>query len=123
MKAPKLRMKRVYEEASPDDGLRVLVDRLWPRGVAKAALKLDRWERDLAPSNALRQWYHRDPAQFTEFRERYRAELAANGPALDELRSAIGGRAATLLTAAKELDHSHVAVLRELLAGQRQSMI
>ena len=69
-------IKRVYEDASPGDGLRILIDRLWPRGMSKASLKYDEWVRDLAPSNELRKWYNHDPKRAVEFRRRYRHELA-----------------------------------------------
>jgi uncharacterized protein YeaO (DUF488 family) len=111
----RIRVKRAYEPLSKDDGLRILIDRLWPRGLSKNALKLDAWVKHLAPSNALRKWYKHDPEKFAEFRRRYVAELKTQGEALDELRKTVKGRAITLLTATKELDLSHATVLRELL--------
>jgi uncharacterized protein YeaO (DUF488 family) len=110
-----IRIKRAYDPPEASDGLRVLIDRLWPRGMPKAKLKLDAWVRHLAPSNALRKWYRHDPEKFAEFRKRYRAELDAQGEGLAELRAAVKGRTVTLLTATKELDLSHATVLRELL--------
>jgi uncharacterized protein YeaO (DUF488 family) len=110
-----IRIKRAYDPPEAGDGLRVLIDRLWPRGMPKAKLKLDAWVRHLAPSNALRKWYRHDPEKFAEFRKRYRAELDAQGEGLAELRAAVKGRTVTLLTATKELDLSHATVLRELL--------
>jgi uncharacterized protein YeaO (DUF488 family) len=110
-----IRVKRAYEPSSKDDGLRILIDRLWPRGLSKTGLKLDAWVKHLAPSNALRQWYKHDPTKFDEFRRRYLAELKAQGEALDELRKTVSGRATTLVTATKELELSHATVLRELL--------
>jgi len=112
-------IKRVYDEASPGDGLRILVDRLWPRGIAKAALKLDTWARELAPSNELRKWYGHEPARFAEFRRRYRAELAPHRAELAALGARIAGRTATLLTATRETALSHAHVLRDLLAAKR----
>jgi uncharacterized protein YeaO (DUF488 family) len=111
-----IHVKRTYESPSKDDGLRILIDRLWPRGLAKTALKLDAWVKHLAPSNALRQWYKHDADKFDEFRGRYLAELKAQGEALEELRATVKGRAITLLTATKELELSHATVLRELLS-------
>jgi uncharacterized protein YeaO (DUF488 family) len=111
-----IRIKRAYDPVGRDDGLRILIDRLWPRGIAKSKLKLDAWVKHLAPSNALRQWYRHDPEKFTEFRKRYLAELKAQGEGLDQLRATVKGRSVTLLTATKELDLSHATVLRELLA-------
>mgnify|MGYP002401167881 CR=1 FL=1 len=95
--------------------MRILVDRLWPRGLAKAALKLDAWPRALAPSTELRKWYGHDAARFAEFGRRYRDELAAHKDELSALRATIKGRSATLLTATRELDLSHAQVLREVL--------
>ena len=106
-----IRIKRVYDPAEKSDGLRVLIDRLWPRGIAKAKLQLDAWVKDLAPGNGLRKWYQHDPVKFAEFRKRYRAELATQADGLAALRKAVKGRAAT-----KALDLSHAVVLRELLA-------
>ena len=105
----------MYEKPSAEDGLRILVDRLWPRGLSKAALQLDAWPRALAPSTALRKWYGHDAALFAEFRRRYRDELAAHQDELAALRATMRGRRATLLTATRELDLSHAQVLRELL--------
>jgi uncharacterized protein YeaO (DUF488 family) len=112
-----VRVKRVYDEAAPEDGARVLVDRLWPRGMRKDAARLDEWAKDVAPSTELRTWYQHDPAKFEEFRRRYTAELAEPGPreALGRLRAMAAGRPVTLLTAVKELDLSQAAVLAGLL--------
>ena len=111
-----IRIKRAYDEPGSDDGLRILIDRLWPRGLSKSKLKLDAWVKHLSPSNALRQWYRHDPEKFAEFRKRYSAELKAQGEGLAGLRAAVRGRTVTLLTATKELELSHATVLRELLA-------
>lgn len=110
-----IRVKRAYDPPSSDDGLRILIDRLWPRGLTKSALKLDNWVKPLSPSNALRKWYSHDPEKFAEFRRRYIAELKSERERLDELRDCVKGRTVTLLTATKELDLSHATVLRELL--------
>ena len=110
-----IRVKRAYEPPSRDDGLRILIDRLWPRGLTKSALKLDAWVKHLSPSNELRKWYRHDPEKFADFRRRYAAELKSQGEALDELRETVRGHTVTLLTATKELDLSHATVLRELL--------
>jgi uncharacterized protein YeaO (DUF488 family) len=112
---PSIHIKRVYDEPSAADGLRILIDRLWPRGFSKATLKLDAWPRALSPSNELRKWYGHDPTLFVEFRRRYRAELAAHRDELAALRAMVKGRSATLLTATRELDLSHAVVLREPL--------
>ena len=110
-----IRIKRVYDPAGEDDGLRILIDRLWPRGLAKSKLKLDAWPKHLSPSNALRKWYQHDPEKFAEFRKRYVAELKAQGEGLGELRAVVKGQTVTLLTATKEIDLSHATVLRDLL--------
>ena len=119
MKTTTIRIKRAYDPPSDGDGLRILIDRLWPRGLAKSELKLDAWVKHLSPSNELRKWYQHDPAKFAEFRRRYAAELKAQGEGLADLRNAVAGRTVTLLTATKELDLSHAIVLRELLMKRR----
>lgn len=110
-----IKIKRAYDPPEPDDGLRILIDRLWPRGMPKARLKLDSWAKHLSPSNALRKWYRHDPDKFAEFRKRYAAELKAEGEGLDDLRAAVKGHTVTLLTATKEIELSHATVLRDLL--------
>ena len=112
-------IKRVYDPALDSDGIRVMVDRLWPRGLSKAKLQCDAWPHELAPSDELRKWYGHKPERFAEFRRRYRAELAAQSDAVATLRASIKGRAATLLTATRDLDLSQAAVLREVLLGRR----
>ena len=109
-------IKRAYDPPGPDDGLRILIDRLWPRGMPKAKLRLDSWAKHLSPSNALRKWYQHDPEKFAEFRKRYTAELKQEGEGLDELRAAVKGHTVTLLTATKEIELSHATVLRDLLS-------
>jgi uncharacterized protein YeaO (DUF488 family) len=113
--APRVEIKRVYAPAAAADGRRVLVDRLWPRGIAKAAIA--EWRPDLAPSNELRRWYGHAPARFDEFAKRYRTELAGAGEAIAALRDAAGERPLTLLTATRELALSHLEVLRRLIVG------
>jgi uncharacterized protein YeaO (DUF488 family) len=112
-----IRVRRVYEAPSPEDGARVLVDRIWPRGLRKVAARLDDWAKDVAPSTELRTWYHHDPAKFDEFRRRYTAELAQPGPreALARLRALARDKPVTLLTATRDLDLSQAAVLAGVL--------
>jgi uncharacterized protein YeaO (DUF488 family) len=112
-----IRIKRAYDPPGAEDGLRILIDRLWPRGLAKSKLKLDAWPKHLSPSSDLRKWYRHDPEKFAEFRKRYVAELKAEGKGLDELRAAVKDQTVTLLTATKELDLSHATVLRDLLVN------
>lgn len=115
--APDINVRRVYEDPAPDDGARVLVDRIWPRGLRKDAARLDEWAKDLAPSTQLRTWYGHDPAKFGEFRRRYQAELAQPGPAaaLARLRERAEAGPVTLLTATRDVAISQAAVLAGLL--------
>jgi uncharacterized protein YeaO (DUF488 family) len=108
-------IKRVYEPASAKDGVRILVDRLWPRGMSKASLKFAAWPKQLAPSNELRKWYGHDPKRFAEFRRRYRKELAPHRAELAALRAKLKGHTVTLLTSTREIDLSHATVLRDIL--------
>ncbi len=113
-----VRVRRVYDEPCAADGARVLVDRVWPRGLRREALRLDDWARDAAPSAELRTWYGHDPARFEEFRQRYLGELTGSTQraALGRLRAlASSGKPLTLLTATRDLDHSQAAVLARLL--------
>ncbi|GLY42823.1 hypothetical protein Amsp01_088460 [Amycolatopsis sp. NBRC 101858] len=112
-----IRVRRVYDESAAGDGVRVLVDRLWPRGIRKGAIDLDAWHKDVTPSAGLRAWFGHDPAKFAEFASRYRAELDtdAGRAELERVGALSGGRALTLLTATKDVEHSHAAVLAELL--------
>jgi uncharacterized protein YeaO (DUF488 family) len=112
-------IKRAYDNPAPQDGVRILIDRLWPRGVSKTELKLDAWPRELAPSTGLRKWYGHDPGRFAEFRRRYKAELAERPEQLNALRRMVKGRAATLITATRELDLSHAEVMRSILQRKR----
>jgi uncharacterized protein YeaO (DUF488 family) len=108
-----VRIKRVYEPASPADGERVLVDRLWPRGVRRSAVT--RWERDLAPSDGLRRWFGHDPARWSEFRRRYRAELRARTPRLRALAERAARGRVTLVYAAADTARNNAVVLKEVL--------
>jgi uncharacterized protein YeaO (DUF488 family) len=112
-----IRVRRVYDAPSPDDGARVLVDRIWPRGLRKEAARLTEWAKDAAPSTELRTWYGHDPLKFDEFRRRYLAELTEPGPAraLTGLRALAAAGPLTLLTATRELDISQAAVLAGVL--------
>ncbi|MFC9825035.1 DUF488 domain-containing protein [Streptomyces erythrochromogenes] len=115
---PEIRLRRVYDPPEPEaDGLRVLVDRLWPRGLAKAAAAVDQWPKAVTPSTELRKWFH-DGGSAGDFRQRYEAELAEPEAVaeLDRLRGLIGGGPVTLLTAVKNPGSSHAAILAERLA-------
>jgi uncharacterized protein YeaO (DUF488 family) len=115
---PVVQVKRIYDDAAPADGRRVLVDRLWPRGLRKDAAAFDEWLREIAPSDGLRRWYRHEPARFDEFAERYRAELAEpeRTEALDRLREYAAAGPLTLLTAARDLEYAHPRVLADVLA-------
>ncbi len=110
-------MARVYDDAGPDDGQRVLVDRVWPRGFRKDEPRVGTWCKEVAPSKELREWYHHDPQRFDEFAARYREELN-DSPALAELRKLARRGVVTLVTATRQLDISQVAVLARLLKGR-----
>ena len=113
---PAIRIARVHDPAGPEDGARLLVDRVWPRGIAKARLKADAWLRDIAPSGGLRRWFGHDPAKWPDFRQRYRAELDANPEAVAEARHWLAQGPVTLLYAARDRDHNQAVVLRDYLA-------
>ncbi|HEY7794710.1 MAG TPA: DUF488 family protein [Gaiellaceae bacterium] len=110
-----VRLKRAYVPAAASDGYRVLVDRLWPRGVSRERARLDEWARELAPSTELRRWFAHDPARFEEFRRRYVEELKAQAPKLDELRRRARAGTVTLVYGARDTEHNDAVVLAELL--------
>ena len=110
-----LRIKRIYEEPSGGDGTRVLVDRLWPRGVSKEEAKIDRWEKDLAPTGELRKWFGHDPAKWEEFLRRYRAELVGKEELLPQLRQEATDGTVTLLYAAKDEEHNNAVALKRYI--------
>lgn len=113
-----IQIKRAYEPPSPADGYRVLVDRIWPRGVTKNEAALDQWAKELAPSTELRKWFGHDPDRWDEFQKRYRVELANHASELDELRRrALDGRL-TLVYGAKDVTHNQAQVLKEILESQ-----
>lgn len=116
----KITYHRVYEEPSPQDGKRVLVDRVWPRGMRKEDARLDEWLRDVAPSTELRRWYNHEPTRFEEFRRRYLAELrdGEHRQATGHLRDLADHDKLTLLTATKDVEHSQAAVLAEWLISR-----
>ncbi|MFI2436057.1 DUF488 domain-containing protein [Streptomyces sp. NPDC018693] len=114
-----VRVRRVYDPPQPDDGARVLVDRLWPRGVSKDAAQVDEWPKALTPSTELRRWFHAGEGSYEEFARRYEAELAAPEAAelLEQVRRLAGKGPVTLLTSAKSPEQSHAAVLVRLLTA------
>jgi uncharacterized protein YeaO (DUF488 family) len=116
-----IRLKRAYQPAAPSDGYRVLIDRLWPRGVSRKQAKLSAWERELAPSTELRQWFGHQPHRFEEFRRRYVEELRQQRPRLTELRRRARDGTLTLVYAAHDSEHNDAVVLANVLRrGLRQ---
>jgi uncharacterized protein YeaO (DUF488 family) len=113
--ASHVRLKRAYEPAAPEDGVRVLVDRLWPRGLRKADAAIDRWMKDIAPSTQLRQWFGHEPERWPEFRRRYSRELQQRAAAVEELRELARGGRVTLVFAAHDEVHNDAIVLRDAL--------
>lgn len=111
-------IKRVYEPPSPDDGVRVLVDRVWPRGMSKDAAAVDRWMKEIAPTTALRKWFGHAPERWDEFARRYREELAAHAAELGELHGLAANGRLTLVYGARDEAHNQAVVLRDVLAGK-----
>lgn len=112
-----IRIKRVYREASPRDGVRILVDRVWPRGISKARARIVQWRKDLAPTTSLRKWFGHAPAGWTEFRRRYRTELTRSGT-MDELKQLVRlsrKRTITLVYSAADEEHNQAVVLMKLI--------
>ena len=118
MAHPQLRIKRVYEEPSKDDGKRILVDRLWPRGLTKEKAKVDLWLKDVAPSNELRKWFAHDPKKWPEFKRKYVEELEAQTAPLATLRHEASQGPVTLLYGARDEQHNEAVVLLDLLQGK-----
>jgi uncharacterized protein YeaO (DUF488 family) len=108
-------LKRVYEDPSPDDGRRILVERLWPRGMSKTRAAVDLWLKDVAPSTELRKWFHHDPDRWDQFRKRYRKELEHNKESVDALRQEEKDGPVTLVYAARDEEHNGALVLKEFL--------
>jgi uncharacterized protein YeaO (DUF488 family) len=117
--ARNVKLKRVYEGPAPGDGTRILIDRLWPRGVKKVDAKLDQWARDISPSSRLRKWFGHDPARWQEFRHRYTKEIRQNRDQLNQLRALAQTGPITLVYSAHDEIHNDAVVLRDLLLGRR----
>ncbi len=111
-------LKRAYEAPSPDDGTRILVDRLWPRGISRDRAALDRWLKDIAPSNELRQWFGHDPARWPQFRARYAQEMHGHAGLLRQLRALARRGPITLVYSAHDEEHNDAVVLRDVLLGR-----
>lgn len=111
----KIHLKRAYEKPAPDDGLRILVERLWPRGLTKERAAIDVWLKDVAPSPELRRWFNHDPDKWDEFQKRYRAELRENREAVEALREKIGDGPVTFVYAARDEEHNSARLLKDFL--------
>jgi uncharacterized protein YeaO (DUF488 family) len=116
--ADNIKLKRAYERPDADDGTRVLIDRLWPRGVRKVDAAIDQWVKDIAPSTALRKWFGHDPARWQEFRTRYAAEIQEHSEQLDRLRALAKEGPITLVFSAHDKIHNDAVVLRDFLLGR-----
>ena len=114
-----VRTKRIYEDSNPADGRRILVDRLWPRGIAKSNARIDFWAKSVSPSNELRRWYGHDPEKWLEFRERYFEELDSNPDGVSELRSQLGSGTVTLLYSSKETRLNNASALKDYLESRQ----
>ncbi|MDE1975546.1 MAG: DUF488 domain-containing protein [Patescibacteria group bacterium] len=115
-----IHLKRVYEPASTDDGYRILVDRLWPRGVSKEKARIDYWEKGVTPSPALRTWFGHDPRKWHEFSRRYREELEKNSAAVDAFKKIISKEpVVTFVYGAKDTEHTHAIVLKEFIESTK----
>lgn len=114
-----IRIKRIYEKSSPDDGYRVLVDRLWPRGISKEVAQLDEWDKEIAPSAELRKWFDHKVERFDEFSLKYRLELEEKGNLTDALKQTAKQKTITLLYAAKDPEINQAIVLRDILLGKK----
>ena len=112
-----LKPKRVYEGVSPADGIRVLVDRLWPRGITRDEAALDQWLKEIAPSDRLRRWFSHDPSKWEEFKKRYKAELKTKTELVEELKEASRKHTVTLLYASADTEHNNAVALTEILTN------
>ena len=115
-----IQLKRVYEQPSDKDGLRILVDRLWPRGLTKARAAVHLWLKDVAPSPELRKWFSHDPAKWKQFQVRYRKELREKADAVELLKSKCHGRKVTLVYGARDDEHNEAIVLKRVLDGRER---
>ena len=115
-----IKLKRVYEPASPEDGVRILVERLWPRGIKKDALKLDTWLKEVAPSDGLRRWFGHEPKKWNGFRDRYFAELDANPRTRESVAKAVRRGRVTLIYSSRDTEHNNAVALRNYLEDKMQ---
>jgi uncharacterized protein YeaO (DUF488 family) len=117
--SPRVWLRRAYEPPTRSDGYRVLVDRIWPRGVSKEEIQIDEWCRNIAPSNALRHWFDHNPSRWTQFCEQYRAELAENAEVLATIVERTKSGRVTLVYAARDQEHNNAVALRDVIEARR----
>ena len=117
-----VRVKRIYDDAEPGDGYRVLIDHIWPRGISRERAQLDEWARELAPSGELRKWFDHVPERFKQFRARYREELTDRHEQVDDLRRHARERRVTLVYAARDREHNNAVVLAELIGEPQRNV-
>ncbi len=111
-----IKIKRIYDPASPDDGKRIYIDRLWPRGMKKEEVKIDEWLKEISPSDALRKWFGHDPSKYAEFKRRYTKELEKYSEILEKIKKEGKRKTVTLLFSAKDEEHNNATVMREILS-------
>ncbi len=111
-----IKIKRIYEPSSTDDGKRIYIDRLWPRGMKKEEVKIDEWLKEISPSDALRKWFGHDPSKYAEFKRRYTKELEKHSETLERIRKEGKKETVTLLFSAKDVEHNNATVMREILS-------
>ena len=114
-----IKVKRIYEPSSPGDGKRILIDRLWPRGMKKEEAHIDEWLKEISPSNELRKWYSHDPVKWPEFKRRYRAEISEETELLKRIKNEGKKGTVTLLFSSKELELNNAVALKEIVEGSR----
>ncbi len=112
-----IKIKRIYDRASPEDGKRIYIDRLWPRGMKKEEVKIDEWLKEISPSDGLRKWFGHDPSKYEEFKRRYTKELEKHSEIIERIRGEGKKGTVSLLFSAKDVEHNNATVLREILTG------
>ncbi len=111
-----IKIKRIYDPASPQDGKRIYIDRLWPRGMKKEEVKIDEWLKEISPSDVLRKWFGHDPSKYVEFKRRYEKELKKHSEILEKIRKEAKRKTVTLLFSAKDEEHNNATVMKEILS-------
>jgi len=111
-----IKIRRIYDPASPDDGKRIYIDRLWPRGMKKEEVKIDEWLKEISPSDSLRKWFGHDPAKYAEFKRRNTKELGKHSETLERIRKEGKKETVTLLFSAKDVEHNNATVMKEILS-------